>query len=112
MTSAPGKGPLGARTLGPWLVQLGGDRGGWYSWDSLDNGGRPSATEVDLEWQSLAVGDHVKYWTRRHGPVDAWHVAALEPDRFLGLQERAASTGARPAVSAGTAQASLGRSRP
>jgi hypothetical protein len=21
----------------PWLVQLGGDRGGWYSWDRLDN---------------------------------------------------------------------------
>jgi hypothetical protein len=30
----------------PWLVQLGGDRGGWYSWDHLDNGGRPSAREV------------------------------------------------------------------
>ena len=69
----------------PWLVQLGGDRGGWYSWDSLDNGGRPSAREVHPEWQDLAVGDHVKYWTKRHGPVDAWRVAALEPNRFLGL---------------------------
>jgi proline iminopeptidase len=69
----------------PWLVQLGGDRGGWYSWDHLDNGGRPSAREVHPEWQDLAVGDHVKYWTRRHGPVDAWEVAALEPNRFLGL---------------------------
>ena len=29
----------------PWLVQMGGDRGGWYFWDRLDNGGRPSATE-------------------------------------------------------------------
>jgi proline iminopeptidase len=28
----------------PWLVQLGGDRGGWYSWDRLDNGGRPTPT--------------------------------------------------------------------
>lgn len=27
----------------------------------------------------------MKYWTRRHGPVDAWVVAALEPNRFLGL---------------------------
>ena len=27
----------------------------------------------------------MKYW-RRHGPVDAWEVAALEPDRFLGLR--------------------------
>jgi hypothetical protein len=69
----------------PWLIQMGGDRGGWYSWDRLDNGGRPSATEVHPEWQDLAVGDCVKYWTRK-GPVDAWQVAALEPSRFLGLR--------------------------
>lgn len=69
----------------PWLVQLGGDRGGWYSWDRLDNAGRPSAREVHPEWQDLGLGDTVKYWTRRHGPVDAWDVAALEPNRFLGL---------------------------
>ncbi|MCU0296428.1 MAG: hypothetical protein MUD05_10295 [Candidatus Nanopelagicales bacterium] len=69
----------------PWLVQLGGDRGGWYSWDRLDNGGRPSAREVHPEWQDLAVGDHVKYWTRE-GPVDAWEVVALEPNVFLGLR--------------------------
>jgi hypothetical protein len=69
----------------PWLVQLGGDRGGWYSWDRLDNGGRPSATEIHPEWQDLALGDCVKYWTRK-GPVDAWQVAALEPNRFLGLR--------------------------
>lgn len=70
----------------PWLVQLGGDRGGWYSWDHLDNAGRPSAREVHPEWQDLAVGDSVRYLTRRHGPVEAWDVAALEPNRFLGLR--------------------------
>lgn len=69
----------------PWLVQLGGDRGGWYSWDRLDNGGRPSATEIHPEWQDLALGDYVKYWTRK-GPVDAWQVAALELNQFLGLR--------------------------
>jgi hypothetical protein len=68
----------------PWLVQLGGDRAGWYSWDRLDNGGRPSAREIHPEWQDLAVGDPVRYWTGQ-GPVDAWEVAALEPGRFLGL---------------------------
>jgi hypothetical protein len=35
----------------PWLVPLGGDRGGWYSWDHLDNAGRPSADRVHPEWQ-------------------------------------------------------------
>jgi hypothetical protein len=68
----------------PWLVQMGGDRGGWYSWDHLDNGGRPSARTVHPEWQDISLGDTVKYWTRQ-GPVDAWTVAALEPNRFLGL---------------------------
>jgi proline iminopeptidase len=69
----------------PWLVQLGGDRGGWYSWDHLDNAGVPSARAVHPEWQERAVGDFVQYRTRRHGIVDAWQVAALEPNRFLGL---------------------------
>jgi proline iminopeptidase len=69
----------------PWLVQLGGDRAGWYSWDSLDNAGRRSAQVIHPEWQHLAVGDPVRYRTRRHGVVDAWEVAALEPERFLGL---------------------------
>ena len=70
----------------PWLIQLGGDRGGWYSWDHLDNAGRPSAKTVHPEWQDIALGDHVKYRTRRHGPVDAWEVVALERNRFLGLR--------------------------
>lgn len=69
----------------PWLLQLGGDRAGWYSWDHLDNAGRPSAREVHPEWQDLEVGDHVKFWLPRRGPVDAWTVVALEPRRFLGL---------------------------
>ena len=56
----------------PWLVQLGWDRAGWYSWDRLDNAGRPVRTRVHPEWQDLAVGDHLKYWARRWGPVDAY----------------------------------------
>ena len=86
-----GRGPTMAVTIDappdqvwPWLVQMGGDRGGWYSWDRLDNGGRPSAREVHPEWQDIALGDYVKYW-KGDGPVDAWQVAALEPNRFLGL---------------------------
>lgn len=69
----------------PWLVQLGGDRGGWYSWDRLDNAGRPSADRIHPEWQELAVGDYVKYFEPGRGPVDAWKVVKLEPNQFLGL---------------------------
>jgi hypothetical protein len=69
----------------PWLEQLGGDRAGWYSWDHLDNAGRHSAQVIHPDWQHLAVGDPVRYAARRHGTVDAWQVATLQPNRFLGL---------------------------
>jgi len=69
----------------PWLVQLGSGRGGWYSWDRLDNAGRPSARDVHPEWQDLAVGDRLKFSVPGAGLVDAYEVAVLEPNRFLGL---------------------------
>ena len=40
----------------PWLVQVGRGRAGFYSYDRLDNGGRPSATEVLDEFQDCAPG--------------------------------------------------------
>ncbi len=30
----------------PWLVQIGYGRAGWYSYDRIDNDGRPSATRI------------------------------------------------------------------
>jgi len=64
----------------PWLVQMGADRAGWYSWDRLDNWGHPSATRINSEWQQITLGD------RLAGTPDgsqSWEVAALEPERFL-----------------------------
>ncbi len=69
----------------PWLVQMGWERAGWYSWDLLDNGGRTSAREIHPEWQDLSVGDRLMAWSP-NGPLDAWGVALLEPGRFLGLR--------------------------
>jgi proline iminopeptidase len=43
----------------PWLVQIGYGRGGWYSWDRLDNFGRASADRIHPEWQQIAVGDRL-----------------------------------------------------
>ncbi len=43
----------------PWLVQVGLTRAGWYSYDLLDNLGRPSATRIIPELQHLAPGDVV-----------------------------------------------------
>jgi len=68
----------------PWLVQLGWDRGGWYSWDLLDNGGRPSATEVHPEWQDIAIGDLLQFRALGRN-IDAYKVGVIEPNRYLGL---------------------------
>ncbi len=41
----------------PWLVQIGINRAGWYSYDWIDNLGRPSAQRIIPELQHVAVGD-------------------------------------------------------
>ena len=41
----------------PWLVQVGVTRAGWYSYDLLDNLGRPSARRIVPELQDLTPGD-------------------------------------------------------
>ncbi|HSR29846.1 MAG TPA: SRPBCC family protein [Anaerolineae bacterium] len=43
----------------PWLVQMGLDRGGFYSYDRLDNEGQPSATTIIPELQELQEGDEI-----------------------------------------------------
>src|SRR5687768_4107539 len=45
------------REVWPWLAQMGaGSRGGWYSYDRIDNAGRPSADRIRRELQNIAIG--------------------------------------------------------
>jgi hypothetical protein len=67
----------------PWLVQMGVDRAGWYSWDRLDNFGRRSAERIHREWQQISVGDR---FVAKPDGSEWWEVAALEPERFLCLR--------------------------
>jgi hypothetical protein len=67
----------------PWLVQMGVDRGGWYSWDRLDNFGRRSTRRIHPEWQEISIGD--RFLGTPDGS-ESWEVAALEPERFLCLR--------------------------
>ena len=43
----------------PWLLQIGHNRAGWYSYDLIDNLGRPSANQIIPEFQQLGRGDLV-----------------------------------------------------
>ena len=67
----------------PWLVQMGVDRAVWYTWDYWRPWGRRSAERIHPEWQDIAVGHHMP--ATLDGSV-WWEVAALEPERFLGLR--------------------------
>jgi hypothetical protein len=71
----------------PWLVQMGYQRGGLYSYDWLDRLfgflDRPSATRILPEFQHLAVGDEIPL-----GRGPAWPVALIEPRRALVLDMR------------------------
>lgn len=69
----------------PWLLQMGADRGGFYSYDWLeDRFGLDihSASEIRPEWQDLAIGD-VVYGNRAR--TGGWYVVDLRPGELLAL---------------------------
>lgn len=70
----------------PWLVQMGCRRGGWYSYDSLDNGSAPSADRIHPELQEISAGD-LMAWTPTS--VDGFFVAEIERERALVLEGNA-----------------------
>jgi hypothetical protein len=76
--------PASPEKVWPWLAQMGGGRGGWYSWDWADNDGVPSADRIEPEWQDLEEGQHL--YRAPKGPTNWWTVVILEPNRTLVLQ--------------------------
>lgn len=88
----------------PWIIQMGPGRGGWYSYDFLDNGGRPSADHIIPEWQinlkpgdSLGIGNGPKFYIMQVkpnsylvlGPKISWTIALYpQPDGTTRLVER------------------------
>lgn len=78
--------PAPPETVWSWLVQMGGDRGGWYSRDWLDNNGKPSAERIVPEWQDLEVGQQLARTSAPGQEPGAFTVAALEPHRTLVLR--------------------------
>jgi hypothetical protein len=61
---------------------MGRRRGGWYSWDLLDNGGVASADRIIPALQKLAVGDILPVKPKGE---DGFAVLLLEPSRSLVL---------------------------
>jgi hypothetical protein len=74
----------GAAEIWPWIAQLGQGRGGFYSYDALENlvgCDIHSAERIVPEWQDVTVGAEV-----RLAPEVAMTVAAVDPQRSLVLR--------------------------
>lgn len=67
----------------PWLVQVGFGRAGFYSYDLLDNLGRPSADSLIPELQHPAVGDLAAPMAEPADDRTAFRVATLEQPHVL-----------------------------
>jgi len=73
-----------ANHVWPWIAQLGQGRGGFYSYDALENLVGCNIHSADLiipEWQGVNVGDEVKL-----APTVGLRVAAVERGRALVLR--------------------------
>jgi hypothetical protein len=73
-----------ADQIWPWIAQLGQGRGGFYSYDALENligCDIRSADRVVPEWQDVSVGDEVKL-----APEVGLGVAVVEQGRALVLR--------------------------
>jgi hypothetical protein len=68
----------------PWLAQLGQDRGGFYSYEWLENLAgcqMENADRVRPEWQHRELGEAVQLH-----PAGGLRVSVFEPERALGLE--------------------------
>jgi len=76
-----------AERVWPWLVQLGQDRGGFYSYDWLENLAAADIHNVDWvmpEMQHLKVGDFVPMAPVEWGiPTGGFTVTKVEPERAI-----------------------------
>jgi hypothetical protein len=76
-----------AADVWPWLVQIGGGRGGFYSYDWLENLmglDIHSADRILPEFQNLKVGDILP--NEQETPDEGVMVAVMEPERALVLR--------------------------
>jgi hypothetical protein len=76
---------VGARPeqVWPWIAQLGYRRGGFYTYDLVDNASEPSAERIIDEYQHLKVGDLIPMFHESHGLAIAYKVDSFEPNKWM-----------------------------
>jgi|SRR5579864_726725 len=84
----------------PWLVQMGQNRGGFYSHDWLERlfGAEiRNANRIHAEWQTLSVGDTIWPYPERKlramakgsSDIGGWRVASIDVERSLVVRSNA-----------------------
>lgn len=67
----------------PWIVQIGYNRGGFYGFDNLDNGGQPSSDSIIPQWQDLQVGDSIPGGEYKGWMFYILEVTEMDPGREM-----------------------------
>lgn len=67
----------------PWIAQLGYGRGGFYTYDLVDNAGERSAERIIEEYQHVEVGDLIPMFHESHGLAIAYVVDSLEVNDWM-----------------------------
>jgi hypothetical protein len=67
----------------PWLLQVGYLRAGFYSYDLLDNLGRPSAKTILPQWQHLHRGDVAAPMANPPAPATSFVITQADPPEQL-----------------------------
>lgn len=76
---------INARTeeIWPWLVQIGYNRGGFYGFDNLDNGGHRSSDSILPQFQDLQVGDSIPGGEYKGRTFYILEVVEVDPGREM-----------------------------
>ena len=80
-----------AAEVWPWVVQIGNQRAGWYSWDAIHRllgvagsvqYASRSADRIIPELQNVQIGDEIQMMPEDMG-VPGYRIVAIEPNRAL-----------------------------
>jgi hypothetical protein len=67
----------------PWIAQLGYGRGGFYTYDLVDNAGERSADRIIDKYQHLEVGDLIPMFHESHGLAIAYKVDSFQVNEWM-----------------------------
>lgn len=78
-----------AAEIWQWIVQIGQDRGGWYSFYWLENlfaANMHNTDRIVADWQTLNVGDQLPFLEGGTGDTFNAGVTGIDPQRALVLE--------------------------